>query len=72
MSKKVEVSYVQEIDEKGLRRIAEILSDGIYTYLRKSGLLRENPERTEVMKVLLERAKVAGSTTEDDSDYSDD
>ncbi len=56
MFKKIEISYTQATEEKErLKRITEILSEGVYAYLKKNGLLKEDSERTESIKRLLEK-----------------
>jgi len=70
--KKVEVSYTERTDDKErLKRIAEILADGVYVYLKKSGLLREDMERTERIKRLLEKAKEVGNQAEEEIEGED-
>lgn len=72
MFKKVEVSYTERTDDKErLKRIAEILADGVYVYLKKSGLLREDMERTERIKRLLEKAKEVGNQAEEEIEGED-
>ncbi|GAB4117307.1 MAG: hypothetical protein Kow00103_13910 [Candidatus Caldatribacteriota bacterium] len=62
MFKKVEVSYTERADDgERLKRITEILAEGVYAYLKTSGLLREDIERTERIKRLLEKAKEVGN-----------
>jgi len=65
--KKVEISYIETTEGKErLKRITEILSEGVYTYLKKNGLLRENSDRTERIKCILENAKEAGNQAEEE------
>ena len=65
--KKVEVSYTERADDgERLKRITEILAEGIYAYLKTSGLLREDIERTERIKRLLEKAKEVGNQAEEE------
>ena len=67
MFKKVEVSYTERADDKErLKRITEILTEGVYAYLKKSGHLREDIERTERIKSLLEKAKDVGNQAEEE------
>ncbi len=35
------------IENERVRRIAEILSEGVYAYLKQNGFLRDNPEQTD-------------------------
>jgi len=70
--KKVEVSYTERADNgERLKRITEILAEGIYTYLKTSGLLREDIERTERIKRLLEKAKEVGNQAEEEIEGED-
>jgi hypothetical protein len=45
--RKVEISYVEETEEEGkLKRVTEILSEGVYAYLKHKGSVRmESPLR---------------------------
>ena len=62
MFKKVEVSYTERADDgERQKRIIEILAEGVYAYLKTSGLLRKDIERTERIKRLLEKAKEVGN-----------
>ncbi len=62
MFKKVEVSYTEKADDRERqKRITEILAEGVYVYLKKNGLLREDIERAERIKKLLEKAKGVGN-----------
>ncbi len=67
MFKKVEVAYTDRAnDGERLKRITEILAEGVYAYLKTSGLLREDIERTERIKRLLEKAKEVGNHAEEE------
>jgi uncharacterized Zn finger protein len=67
--KKVDFSYTERADDRErLKRITEILAEGVYTYLKKSGLLREDGERAERIKRLLEKAKEAGNQAEEETE----
>lgn len=67
MFKKVEVSYTERTDDKErLKRITEILAEGVYAYLKTSGLLREDIERTERIKRVVENAKEVGNQEEEE------
>ena len=58
MSKRIEVSYVAIIDEKERRvRLAEILTEGVYSYLKGSGLLKKDFEKCEKIEEVLEKTK---------------
>ena len=55
---KIEISYLQVNKEKDrLNKISEILSEGVYIYLKKKGLLKENPEQKMKIKKLLDGLK---------------
>jgi len=70
--KKVEVSYTERADDgERLKRITEILAEGVYAYLKTSGLLREDIERTERIKRLLEKAKEVGNQAEEEIEGED-
>ena len=67
MFKKVEVSYTERTDnEERLKRITEILGEGVYAYLKTTGLLREDKERTERIKRVVEKAKEIGNQAEEE------
>jgi len=70
--KKVEVSYTERADDgERLKRITEILAEGVYGYLKTSGLLREDIERTERIKRLVEKAKEVGNQAEEETEGED-
>jgi predicted RNA-binding protein with EMAP domain len=70
--KKVEVSYTERTDDgEKLKRITEILAEGVYAYLKTSGLLREDIQRTEKMKRLLEKVKEVGNQAEEEIEGED-
>ena len=72
MFKKVEVSYTERADDgERLKRITEILAEGVYGYLKTSGLLREDIERTERIKRLVEKAKEVGNQAEEETEGED-
>lgn len=72
MFKKVEVSYTERADDgERLKRITEILAEGVYAYLKTSGLLREDIERTEKIKRLLEKAKEVGNQAAEENEGED-
>jgi len=59
MPKKIEVSYVEAPNEKErIEKITEILSEGVYTYLKKQGLLRKDTSQSEKTKLLLEKTRL--------------
>jgi hypothetical protein len=58
VSKRVEVSYVATIDEKERQvRLAEILTEGVYCYLKGNGLLKKEFEKCEKIEEVLEKTK---------------
>jgi predicted RNA-binding protein with EMAP domain len=70
--KKVEVSYTERTDDgEKLKRITEILAEGVYAYLKTSGLLREDIQRTERMKRLLEKVKEVVNQAEEEIEGED-
>lgn len=72
MFKKIEVSYTERADDgERLKRITEILAEGVYAYLKTSGLLREDIERTERIKRRLEKAKEVGNQAEEETEGED-
>lgn len=67
MREKIEFSY-QEVSGENERRskITEILSQGVYAYLKKKGLLKDSPGRSQKIKLLLEKAKQISHHEESD------
>ena len=58
MMEKIEISYIPIEDEaKWNEAFIDILSDGLYEYLKDQGLLKECPERKRQVKALLEKTK---------------
>ena len=58
MMEKIEISYIPIEDEaKWNEAFIDILSDGLYEYLKDQGLLREHPERKKKAEALLEKTK---------------
>ena len=67
MFNKVDTTYTTIADEKErLKRISEILSEGIYAYIRKKGLLREDLKRTDKINRLLSKIKEVGAKAKDE------
>ncbi|GAG67726.1 unnamed protein product [marine sediment metagenome] len=55
---KIEITYLQVNKEKDrLNKISEILSEGVYKYLKEKGLLKENLEQKVKIKKLLDGLK---------------
>jgi hypothetical protein len=65
--KKIEVSYTEKTDEEErLKRITEILAEGVYSYLRGSGLLKEDREQEErINRVVMEVKEVRNQRMEE-------
>ena len=58
MRKKIEISYIPiENKAKWDEAFIDILSDGLYSYLKDQGLLKERPERKKRVEALLEKTK---------------
>jgi protein involved in temperature-dependent protein secretion len=56
--KKVEIVYTEIADERErLKSIAEILSEGVYAYLRQNELLRLDSGQTEKVRGILLKAR---------------
>jgi len=58
MKKKIEISYIPIKDKaRWDEAFIDILSDGLYEYLKEQGLLKEHPERKRRVEALLDRTK---------------
>ncbi|MCF7908563.1 MAG: hypothetical protein K9L86_06830 [Candidatus Omnitrophica bacterium] len=58
MKKKIEISYIPIKDKARWEdAFIDILSDGLYEYLKDQGLLKERPERKKRVESLLDRTK---------------
>jgi len=58
MALKVEFEYVEVPDEnKRIQKVAKILAEGIYAYLKKEGLLRTDPKRQEKVREAIDKAR---------------
>ena len=58
MRKKIEISYIPIKDKaRWDEAFIDILSDGLYEYLKDQGLLKEHPERKRQVEALLDRTK---------------
>jgi len=58
MKKKIEISYIPIKDKaRWEEAFIDILSDGLYEYLKDQGLLKEHPDRKKQVEALLERTK---------------
>jgi len=69
MTKKIEITYIPIKDKaKWAKAFVDILSDGLYAYLKDQGLLKEPSERKKRVEALLEKTK---ALTEDPLDSFD-
>lgn len=58
MALKVEIEYVDSPDEaERIRKVAKILAEGVYTYLKKEGLLKIDPQRKEKVREAMDKAR---------------
>ena len=58
MAVKVEVEYVDSPDEaERIKKVAKILAEGVYSYLKKEGLLRIDPKRHEKVRQAIDNAR---------------
>ena len=58
MALKVEVEYIDSPDEaERIRKVAKILAEGVYAYLKKEGLLRIDPQRKEKVREAMDKAR---------------
>jgi len=58
MALKVEVEYVESTDEaERIKKVAKILAEGVYTYLKKEGLLRVDQKRHEKIRQAIDKAR---------------
>ena len=58
LSKEIEITYVTESEaDRNDERILEILSDGVYEYLKLNGFLREDSKLDEKIKSILDKTK---------------
>lgn len=58
MAKKIDITYIP-IEDKALweESFIDIISNGLYEYLKDHGLLKECPERKKKAEALLEETK---------------
>ena len=58
MRNKIEITYIPIKDKaRWEEAFIDILSDGLYNYLKDHGLLKEHPERKKQVEALLEETK---------------
>jgi len=58
MKKKIEISYIPIKDKvRWDETFIDILSDGLYEYLKNRGLLKEHPEQKKRLEALLDKTK---------------
>lgn len=69
MGKQLVTSYINRPENNdGQTKLIEILSHGIFVYLKKEGLLKDAQDRSEKIKMVLEKARVAGDQAEEYED----
>ena len=58
MSLKVNYEYEESLDGKDrFRKIAKILAQSVYSYLKEKGLLRVDPKRKEKVQKAIDKAR---------------
>ena len=58
MALKIEVEYIDSPDEaERIKKVAKILAEGVYSYLKKEGLLRVDPKRHEKVRQAIDNAR---------------
>ena len=58
MALKIGVEYVDSPDEaERIKKVAKILAEGVYSYLKKEGLLRVDPKRHEKVRQAIDNAR---------------
>ncbi len=58
MTLKVEIEFIEVPDEsERIKKITSILAVGVYTYLKKEGLLRVDPQRKEKTREAINKAR---------------
>jgi len=58
MALKMEVEYIEVADEEErIQKVAKILAQGVYSYLKKEGLLRIDPNRKEKVREAMDKAR---------------
>lgn len=58
MALKVAVEFIETPDEpERMKKVAKILADGVYTYLKKEGVLRIDPKRKEKVREAMDKAR---------------
>ena len=58
MALKVEVEYIESPDDsERIKKVAKILAEGVYIYLKKEGLLRVDPKRHEKVRQAIDNAQ---------------
>lgn len=71
MDRKTEQFHIDvKSEEERLKKITEILSDGVYVYLKKKGLLKEGSGQRERIKILMDKTKEIAKPN--DEEYSVD
>jgi len=58
MALKVEVEYIEVTDEEErIQKVAKILAQGVYAYLKKEGLLKIDPQHKEKVREAMDKAR---------------
>jgi hypothetical protein len=58
MALKVEFEYIESPDDTDrIKKVAKILAEGVYVYLKKEGLLRVDPKRREKVQQAIDNAR---------------
>jgi len=58
LAREIEITYITGSESgENNERILEILSDGVYTYLRDNGLLKDELNQADEVKTILEKTK---------------
>jgi len=71
MERKIEISYIPIKNKARWEEASiDILSDGLYSYLKDQGLLKERPERKKQVEALLEETKPLTEMPIDEIDTS--
>ena len=58
MALRVEFEYIEDPnEEERIRKVSDILAQGIYAHLKKKGLLRVDPKRKEKTQEAIDKAR---------------
>ena len=73
MDKTLNIEYESVEDETTrLKDIADILSEGVYSYLKKEGLLTDNEEQAGRIKALLGKVKKVYARSKEENYFGND